>query len=298
MEGPGLPAGLALMPDHSQHGRNDIETPADRKLAGRFGGYASYNTPNDPFWTDFHGDSPSVEMERLLDLYTSSDSKVLDLGCGAGFTLCRLSAKVREIWGIDLEVDLLAAARERVQHRNLNNVTLVQGDTTDPATVARLPEGHFDFAFSRRGPFLTESLARKLTPDALFVVELAQDSLGLKELFGRNPSLPRSLGDPEWAITHHFSIGYVPVSAKSYWYEDWFRDEDHLAAFLAQGAPLTNWWMHACPYDDVRDRPALELYCRYNRTSEGIRVIGHKRVYVFRCQPTRYYPAEAMRDSP
>jgi SAM-dependent methyltransferase len=280
---------LAMSPPR-EDGRNEPELPVDREIATRLGAYASYITPNDPARTDFHGDSPALEMDRLLDAYAKPDLRVLDLGCGAGFTLCRLAPKVAEIWGVDLDRSLLEAARQRAEHRSLTNVTLIPGDTTDLAVVSQLPEAHFDLAFSRRGPFLTPALMKKLAPGAPFIIELAQNFLGLKDLFGRTPFLPGSPGDPEWAITHHASLGFVPVSAKSYWYNEWFRDEDHLAAYLAQGAPLQNWWMDACPYDDKRDRPALQLYCRYNRTDEGIRLVGHRRIYVLTRQPTQYYP--------
>ena len=272
-------------------GRNEPTLPIDHEIAPSRGAYASYITANDPIRTDFHGDSPAVEMDRLLDSLTHSDSKVLDLGSGAGFTLCRLASGVAEIWGVDLDAELMGACRERVKAIGIANAHLILGDTPDPAVLAQLPENHFTLAFSRRGPFLSEALAKKLTPDALFVVELAQDFLGLKEIFGRTPMLPKSPGDAEWAITAQATVGFVPVSAKSYWYEEWFRDADHLAAYLAQGAPLQNWWMDACPYDPQRDRAALELYARYNRTAEGIRLAGHRKIYVFRRQATNYYPA-------
>ena len=112
----------------------------------------------------------------------------------------------------------------------------------------------------------------------------------MKEVFGRTPFLPASSGDPDGAITAQAGVGFVPVSSKSYWYEEYFADSDHLARNLKQGAPLQNWWMDACPYDDERDRAALELYARYNATPLGIRLVGHRRIYVFRRQATQFYP--------
>src|SRR5579862_6955955 len=184
-----------------EDGRFEPELPIDHEIAPRRGAYASYVTANDPARTDFHGDSPAVEMDRLLDALCGADSKVLDLGSGAGFTLCRLAPRVAEIWGVDLDAELMGACRARVAALDLKNARLVFGDTPDPAVLTQLPDAYFTLAFSRRGPFLTEALAKKLTPEALFVVELAQDYLGLKELFGRTPMLPKSPGDSEWAIS-------------------------------------------------------------------------------------------------
>jgi SAM-dependent methyltransferase len=266
------------------------ETDLDRQLSLKFGAYASFRTPNDPIAEDYHGDSPADETDRLLDLVVQPNSNVLDLGCGAGFTLCRIAERARNVFGIDLERDLLASARERVASNLLNNVTLVEGDTTFPSTLTFLPERGMDVAYSRRGPFLTEALMAKLKPDAVFVLELAQDFLGLKSLFGRTPDLPRSVGESDWAIAAHAAVGMIPVSAKSYWFEYYFRDENHLANYLKQGSPLHNWWMPPCPFEDHRDRPALALYCRYNATPQGIRLTGHRRVYLFRRQSINYYP--------
>lgn len=278
-----------------EDGRFLAELPLDQDIAPKRGGYASYATANDPFRTDFHGDSPAIEMDRLLDAHCHPNAKVLDLGCGAGFTLCRLAPLVSEIWGVDLDRELLEACKARVAHYELANTRLILGDTPDSSVLTQLPENFFTMAFSRRGPFLSEALLRKLAPGAHFVVELAQDYLGLKELFGRTPQLPKSTGDPDWALSVHAGIGLVPVSAKTYWYEEWFHDAEHLAGHLRQGAPLQNWWMEACPYDDIRDRPALELYCRYNSTSEGVRLTGVRKIYVFRQQATNYYPVLGAR---
>ena len=137
---------------------------------------------------------------------------------------------------------------------------------------------------------MTEQLAKKLTKEGVFVVELAQDFLGLKEIFGRKPFLPGSTGDSDWAITSHHAIGLVPVSAKTYWYEEYFSGPDHLGRYLSSGAALSNWWMDACPFDPVRDLPALEMYARYNTTAEGLRLTGCRKIYVFCRQITNYYP--------
>lgn len=82
----------------------------DKRLAERFGGYASYKRDDDPI-LETYGDGPAEEMDRLLDAYCKPESRVLDVGCGAGFTLCRLAPKVAEIWGFEQEPDLLEATR-------------------------------------------------------------------------------------------------------------------------------------------------------------------------------------------
>ena len=82
----------------------------DQDLAERFGGYASYKRDDDTV-TETYGDAPADEVNRLLNNYCQPDSHVLDLGCGAGMTLCRLAPQVKEIWGFDQEPDLPEAKR-------------------------------------------------------------------------------------------------------------------------------------------------------------------------------------------
>lgn len=86
-------------------------TELDHELAKRHGSFASYSTEVDPVLVETYGDSPTDEVDRLLDIFAKPDSHVLDLGCGAGFTLCRLAPHVAAIWGFDQDADLLAAAQ-------------------------------------------------------------------------------------------------------------------------------------------------------------------------------------------
>ena len=62
-------------------------------------------------WSRTYGDGPADEVDRLLDIFATPESQVLDLGCGAGFTLCRVAPKVKTIWGFDQETELLEAAQ-------------------------------------------------------------------------------------------------------------------------------------------------------------------------------------------
>ncbi len=253
-----------------------------------------YTTDADPIHTDSHGDPPASEVDRLHDLFCRPGCRVLDLGCGAGQTLCRLAPRVTEIWGIDCEGPLLAGARARVEHLGIRNATLIEGNVGDAAAVARLPDNAFDFVFSRRGPFLNTMLMPKLKPDAHFLEECFQDCPGLKEILGRKAFLPTDGSPVDAVLTHHSRLGLLPVSIKSYFYTEYFRDADHLAAYLSRGQWLSNWWMPAKPYDPARDRPALDLYARYNATRHGIQLIQHRKVYLFCRGRVNYYPVDGL----
>jgi hypothetical protein len=60
----------------------------DRHLAETHGAYSGFRTPAGPVRTDDVGLSPAAEVDRLLDRFAGSETRFLDVGCGAGQTLC------------------------------------------------------------------------------------------------------------------------------------------------------------------------------------------------------------------
>ena len=263
----------------------------DKELAERYGSYASYATEVDPVLINTVGDSPSGEVDRLVNIFSGPERCVLDLGCGASQTLCRLAPMVKAIWGFDQNNDLLTAARLRKEQLALSNVTLILGNVAIFDDVAHLPDNTFDIVLSRRGPNINENIMPKLKSDAVVIQELYQDPLGLKEIFGRQPFLPKVGTDPHGLINQYNWLGLLPISAKDYFYEQYFRDADHLASYLKLGGILGHWRMPNAPYDATRDLAALKLYERYNLTPAGIRLMGHSKVYLFRRAEVQHYPA-------
>jgi SAM-dependent methyltransferase len=269
----------------------------DRRLAETHGAYFGFRTEAGPVRTDDWGLCPAAEVDRLLDRYAGPETRFLDVGCGAGQTLCRLAARVGEAWGVDMLARPLEAARLRAAGAGLRNVTFVHGDTTAPQTAAQLPEARFDLALSRRGPNLTAALVRALTPDALAVQELvgAADCARLRVFLGRAADLPyQGIGHGD-SVRAHLEAGLFPVASTEFFYEEVYRDADHLEAYLRQNpANVSDWRLGPRPYDPATDRPGLELYCRYHATADGVRLRRHRWVFVRRRAPTRYYPVDHL----
>jgi SAM-dependent methyltransferase len=263
----------------------------DQQLAKRYGGFASYTNDVEPALVEAYGDSPADEVDRLLDTFAQPTRQILDLGCGAGFTLCRLAPRVAAIWGFDQDPDLLAAARQRVADLQLANAHLVLGNVDNPADVGQLPDDCFDLVLSRRGPNVTAALMPKLKPEAYVVQELVRDPLGLLESFGRKTFLADIGDNPRWLVDEYSWLELFPVSIKEYYYELFFRDAEHLAGYLAQEKMLFSWPMPPIPYEERRDRAALDLYVRYNTTPKGVRLINCRMVYLFRRTAVQYAPA-------
>ena len=263
----------------------------DRDLARDYGNYAIYSTDVDPGSVETYGDGPAEEVDRLLDIYAKPGSYVLDLGCGAGFTLCRLAQKVASIWGFDQDERLLTAAQLRAEEQGITNAKFILRSAASAGDADSLPDDYFDLVFSRRGPNVN-AFMQKMKDEAVVIQELFQGYLGLLEFMGRKSFLA-DLGDnPRWLIDEYSWLNLFPVSAKEYYFDFYFRDTNHLAAYLSRKTSLYSWPMPPMPYEAARDLPALELYAPYNMTSKGIRLINVRKVYLFRRIPVQYAPVD------
>jgi SAM-dependent methyltransferase len=81
--------------------------------------------------------------------YAAGD-RVVDVGCGGGWTTRQIAATVGEsglALGLDISPDLVATARERAGSAGLANIRFEQGD----AATAMPPDAPFDRLFSRFG---------------------------------------------------------------------------------------------------------------------------------------------------
>ncbi len=200
-----------------------------------------------------------------------------------------------------MDTRLLEAARQRVEKMGLTNVTLMHGNAGTPEEVAKLPDDTFDLVYSERGPNLNETFMPKLKREAYMVQELWQDPLGLHDIFGRDSLTftPHdrhvTYKDSDMTVSYYAQeLEMVPVSIKDYYYEEYFRDANHLAAYLSKAAMLSKWWLPTRPYEPGRDRTALELYARYNTTPKGIRMVCHRREFLFRRARVNYYPVDGV----
>jgi SAM-dependent methyltransferase len=261
----------------------------DSELARRYGAFTSYQSDASPSFIEYYGENPAAEMDRLLDQYTTSESMVLDIGCGAGQTLCWLAPRVRQIWGLDVNEELLSTTRLRAKRFGLANTRCVLGSADDPEAMKCLPDATFDLAFSRRGPKFSKSLLRTLRKEAIFVQEVVSnlDGYPLGEIFGRRYVTPFSASDQEVLLSGYADLGLFPVSCKEYFYEEFYRDHEHFAAFLTQVTVMLSPWLlpqslPRKPYDSLQDQNALDLYMRYNMTEKGIRVLRQCKILVLR----------------
>ncbi len=272
----------------------------DERLASKYGEYTSYKSASSPIHIEYYGDSPANEMQRLLDSYTHKDSAVLDIGCGAGQELCRLGPKVKQGWGIDVDTELLQAARLRAEHLELDNVTFIKADVANLEDLEQLPipNDALNFVYSQRGPNIVTAILPRLHKEAIFVQEYVGGFEGypLKEIFGRKDYAAYDYNEQQFLLFHYAELGFSPISIKEYFYECYYRDITHLEAYLSSSVMLSQWRLAPKPYEATRDAQALELYARYNTTPRGIRIRHHHRIFVLRYMAVGYPVDNSYKD--
>lgn len=252
----------------------------DGELAARYGAHASFRTDSAPAKAVYDSGNPADDLAQLLHHHARAESCLLDIGCGAGQTLCRLAPLVQEAWGFDQDRELVAAFRRRISQLELRNVTCVEGNVAEDADVAQLPDDHFDLAVSQRGPNINASLLRTLRPNALFIQEFVGefDSYPLNEALGRRVAKPYSATGHESLMRQYMNLGLFPVGTREYFYEEYFRNDEHLAAYLGELGPVR--WPQ--PTDANQDRQILTAYASEHMTPSGVRLVLHRRLFVMR----------------
>ncbi len=92
-----------------------------------------------PIGHDEHMLTPVIEGRILEALKPTASERALEIGVGTGFLTACLASLTRDVVGIDIHDDFVAAARQRLEALDIQNVELHTMDGT-----TELPEGPFD----------------------------------------------------------------------------------------------------------------------------------------------------------
>jgi ubiquinone/menaquinone biosynthesis C-methylase UbiE len=149
-----------------------------------------------------HAADEAVEAEIRALLGDRSFRSLLDLGTGTGRILELFGPQIERGLGIDLNHDMLALARSRLDHAGIRNCSVRQGDIFDLA----VPRDSFDVViihqvlhFLDDGGRAIREAARLLRPNGrLLVVDLAPHGLE----FLRDEHAHRKLGFAPETVTH------------------------------------------------------------------------------------------------
>ena len=83
------------------------------------------------------------EKMSLVDKLIPIGSTVIDIGCGAGSLVLKLSAKCKRVTGVDVSSKMIAYARTQKEKMGATNVTFV---CEDASTIGTIHDEQFSFA--------------------------------------------------------------------------------------------------------------------------------------------------------
>jgi ubiquinone/menaquinone biosynthesis C-methylase UbiE len=127
-------------------------------------------------------EAEEAPAKAITALQLRPGQSIADVGAGSGYYTMLLSAAVGprgRVYATDIQPEMLALIRQKVEKRRVSNVELLLGTSTDP----RLPDGAIDLALmvdvyhelSQPQVFL-QSLKRAFKPDGrLVLIEFRQE---------------------------------------------------------------------------------------------------------------------------
>lgn len=233
----------------------------------------------------YRGPEPREEIDERLhpttvDLVRSSltsQSEVLDIGCGDGSTLLDLAPWIGSGVGVDQDPEHVGLAVTSVQASTITNVSFEQLGFEQ--LTARGWDARFDLAFSERGPvgYSVGSVATALTvvkPGGMLLAEVIGDlhHQEVREVFGGRRRQPVTVLD---AVSVAFErsgvdIRYAANLISRRYYPDvyeWLKFQCSIWAW--SGVPLPE-----------PDDPRLELFARRTTEADGRIATTHHVVVV------------------
>jgi SAM-dependent methyltransferase len=81
-----------------------------------------------------------ADLGAILEMIEPPSRKILDLGCGVGWTSRLLARRGHTVTGVDISPDAIAAARELAAAEQISNVQFVEGDYE-----VEIAEASYDF---------------------------------------------------------------------------------------------------------------------------------------------------------
>lgn len=143
--------------------REDFVPPTHRNLA-----YADTHLPIG------HGQEMLAprEIARMIQaLSLTGDEKILEIGCGSGYTTVLLSKLGKKIFSVDIISDFVKNTQKKLKQLSVNNVELEEIDASD-GWLAHAP--YDAILITSAMPKLSESMKRCLNTDGRIVAILGE----------------------------------------------------------------------------------------------------------------------------
>ena len=205
------------------------------------------------------------DLYKLLNLYSNSESKILDLGTGGGEKVLKYFPECQEIVATDFSKEMINTANNSLKESGKKNIVFRQMDNLNMDT----PDDYFDIVVARHTPIDAKQIYRTLKSGGRLLLRGVDklDCWSLKLLFGRgqgyNDEKPISVIDYENIISAGFkSIELVPIHVREF-----YKTKEDLVALLLK-TPIINDFSNK-DFDEEK----IDKYISENMTEKGILLI-------------------------
>ena len=205
------------------------------------------------------------DLYKLLNLYSNSESKILDLGTGGGEKVLKYFPECQEIVATDFSKEMINTANNSLKESGKKNIVFRQMDNLNMDT----PDDYFDIVVARHTPIDAKQIYKTLKRNGRLLIRGVDklDCWSLKLLFGRgqgyNDEKPISVIDYESILNAGFkSVELVPIHNREY-----YKTKDDLMALLLK-TPIINDFSNK-EFDEEK----IDKYISENMTAEGIILI-------------------------
>lgn len=229
-------------------------------------------------------DEPTAEtiFAQKISSYLTSDSRILDVGCGHGEYTCQFATQAREVVGIDIREGFIAKANQ------IKPSASVQFMTVDVDNGLPFPDDSFDLVYTKKGPWLFQSDGnregnRVIKPGgvALLFLHGGTDG-GLRELFpGLYTPFTHNLYDMQPLVSklklndNHLNLTEIQIIEET---EYLSTPEDVLMKkCFGQNAKLKEFVWQEC-------LPGVKEIFRKNATARGLKVTNYYRIVTARVE--------------
>ena len=220
---------------------------------------------------------------NLVHQYLTSETDVLDVGCGHGAVALELAPHCRSILAYDRVENYIQIAQDSAREKGVENVTYLCSDSSPESNngVARIPADpqSFDLMISRRGPLHWLEDARRVARPGAILIQLNPLETPLPPWANLLPEPLRSAAGIELqsgmlrSAKHHLELGGLELhSAWTYDVPEFFDDPSELYTRLAWGYTPEE----SPSWDDVKSI-IEQIFTDYSTGPDGL-VMRHTRL--------------------
>lgn len=196
-------------------------------------------------------DDPSTprpwDLEKILSSYLDCNTKLLDIGCGTGIKIIPFSDFCKQIVGIDINSDMINAAKKLITV-HVSKIVLAVAD----GYALPFQDNTFDMVTCMLSRWSIPEISRVLKPGGHAIIEHIgpDDKKELKTYFGKDPlgwrgqKMNETVDECLQECQSSFVAYFDSVSIKNgYW--DTFYDYEGLVLLLNNTPTIRNFNMNA-----------------------------------------------------